>query len=63
MPEFFIGITYTSGWTEFRTAMDARHARRIVGGLKGRYPGRPVAVYQIGGATDVTDEVLAKREA
>ncbi|MGW3724848.1 hypothetical protein [Streptomyces sp. NPDC000851] len=60
MPEFLIGITYTSSWTEYRTADDTRHARRIVAGLKGRYPGRTIAVHRISGTTDATAEVLGK---
>ncbi|MFM9629528.1 hypothetical protein ACKI10_18110 [Streptomyces galilaeus] len=61
MPEFIISIVYTSGWTEHRTAADTRHARRIVAGLKGRYPGRTITVHSVNGTTDVTAEVLAKR--
>ncbi|WP_432118494.1 hypothetical protein [Streptomyces sp. bgisy032] len=60
MPEFIVNIVHRNGWTEYRTADDRRHARRIVAGLKGRYPGRTITVHRISGTTDVTAEVLAK---
>lgn len=62
MPEFIVLITYRNGFTEYRAANDTRHAKRIIGGLKGHYPGRPIGVLRISGTTDVTADFV-KQEA
>ncbi|MFF4610329.1 hypothetical protein ACFY1Q_11760 [Streptomyces albidoflavus] len=64
MPQYLVAITSTwSGHMEFRPAKDARHARRIAAGWKGRYPTSRITVFSINGTTDVTAEILPQKEA
>lgn len=63
MPQYLMAITYRTGRMEFRPAEDARNARRIVAGWKGRYPDATITVFSINGTTDVTAEILPQKEA
>lgn len=58
MPEFVIAVTFSYGYTEHRCAMNARHARRIMGGLRGRYGGITLRVHRIGATEDVTADFV-----
>lgn len=54
MPDYLIRITYRNGHSEFRAGNDARHTRRILAGLKGRYPDDVLSVFSIVRTEDVT---------
>lgn len=58
MPEFIITIRYRSGRAEHRTGDDARHTRRILGGLKGRYPSATLSVNRVTGTEDVSADFV-----
>lgn len=58
MPEFIIEIHWRYGDPEFRCGDDIRHTRKILAGLKGRYPGTPLTVRRIVGTEDVTAEFI-----
>lgn len=60
MPEFIIAITWSYGHTEHRCGNDTRHTKRIIAGLRGRYPSATIAVYRIGSTEDVSGD-FAKR--
>ncbi|MEU5361124.1 hypothetical protein ACFY9R_26565 [Streptomyces albidoflavus] len=63
MPQYLVAITYRTGRMEFRPAEDARNARRIVAGWKGRHPTSCINVFSINGTTNVTAEILPQKEA
>jgi hypothetical protein len=58
MPEFIIERSTGYGYTEFRTAENERHARRILAGFKGRYPGSTLKVHRIGATWDVSADFI-----
>jgi hypothetical protein len=60
MPEFIIMVTYRSGRTEHRCADDTRHARAIIGGLRGRYRSALINVYTVGVTGDVSADFAPK---
>jgi hypothetical protein len=59
MPEFIIEILYRGGATGHRLADDARHAKRILSGLNGRYGARVLlSVHRVGSTEDVTADFV-----
>ncbi|MGW5637130.1 hypothetical protein [Streptomyces sp. NPDC003832] len=60
MPEFIISVTFSFGHTEHRCGNDDRHTRRVIAGLRGRYPRATIAVHSVIGTKNVTDD-FAKR--
>lgn len=60
MPEFIIAIAFPHGHTEHRCGDDQRHTKRIIAGLRGRYPRASISVHRIGSTEDVTSD-FAKR--
>jgi hypothetical protein len=56
VPEFIITMTTSYGYSGHRCANNERHARRVLGGLKGRYPSATFRVVRVTGTEDVTGD-------
>jgi len=58
MPEFIIAVTYAYGYTEFRCGVDTRHTKRVLAGLRGRYPSATYKVHALSASRDVTGDFI-----
>jgi hypothetical protein len=58
MPEFIIAVTYRYGGQEFRCGKDERHTKRILAGLRGRYPSATYKVHALSASRDVTSDFV-----